>query len=965
MLKQQPEVNSVLREKDQERLMVDVANQMFSKKVLKAMEQGQETTLNSTQSIFLRAIAPMADRIAAEIKSALSPQPGMKKLHWLSLKDDDPKALAAIICQEVINVGSYGSKAVDIETRIVRRIQQQRGWREFEANEANKGYFKQMKKYLKQATGGNYKRSKMTQAAISAGVDFKSHKLEMGVGAMLLKLFILETGIAMEYEVAKPGKKGYKKDIFVKFTPKVKEVLAKRQGQFGEFFPERMPMLCEPSPWTTLSDGGYLCSSLTGSLIRSATEEYKREVDVNSIKPMLDGVNSIQDTGFRVNQRVHVLADYLFYHKEQGNNNTSTLPEPAVRQGQPADLEEHPTAKPWMSPEEYKAAKHQYNQEHSLEAKRFSQKQRAKYKAYEEEVSKWEATKNALKVATIMNNMPGLKYRLDQSFLKMTEGEYLEPEDAFFFPISCDFRGRNYAVSKHLNLLGNSLQKGLLEFAEPVAVGNNGVYWLKVALANALGNSPLGDEKLDKLSFDDRVKWVDKHYEYIMQSADSYEFHLTDSGEFIPPSFEYTNFFENADSPWEFIALAFELTDYWRLPSPEFESHAIVFLDAAQSGIQHLAGLTLDEDAAKFTNIVPSDKPFDMYGKVATEVEANIQKKLSEDIPFALSCKANEKNGFYEVYAEINLFAQEAKPFRCAIYRAESMAEAEEYMNSGAFKPSDIFGRWAGNVDRKIVKKSVMTKVYNSKLYRQNIFIEEFLDKQIKSGKFKTDDGHNTDVLGFEIRPEEMNPLRWACVRYLTTEIWHTIDSVVEGPARIMAWFNDVSNLITKEGKFIYWTSPIGLTVSQSTPKYRNPEQIVVDLKIQQINGIPASPNQRIRRKGNHPTDKVKVEESTRAFSPNFVHSLDAAMLLETVNISKKKGVDNFALIHDAYGTSPAHVDKLIESAKEAYSGIYSQDVLGRLYQELQEQTDIDLPEPPVKGKLNVADVINSDYFIA
>ena len=210
-----------------------------------------------------------------------------------------------------------------------------------------------------------------------------------------------------------------------------------------------------------------------------------------------------------------------------------------------------------------------------------------------------------------------------------------------------------------------------------------------------------------------------------------------------------------------------------------------------------------------------------------------------------------------------------------------------------------------------------------------------------------------------------MNPLRWACVRYLTTEIWHTIDSVVEGPARIMAWFNDVSNLIASEGKFIYWTSPIGLTVSQSTPKYRNPEQIVVDLKIQQINGIPASPNQRIRRKGNHPTDKVKVEESTRAFSPNFVHSLDAAMLLETVNISKKKGVDNFALIHDAYGTSPAHVDKLIESAKEAYSGIYSQDVLGRLYQELQEQTDIDLPEPPVKGKLNVADVINSDYFIA
>ena len=949
------------RELQHESLMVDVAQLAFDKRARKAKDRGQETTLNSTQSHFLRSIDIVGKQIEHEIQMAVGPAPGVKKLHWLALKDDNPMELAAIVCYEVMNVGTYGAKAMEVESKVVKRIQELRAWKEF--RNKNKEHFKKLRTYLNETTGGSYKRQKMTQTAVQSGVDYKGHRIEVAIGAALLKCFILATGLAHIVNIRKPGNTKHTISM-IEFVPEVKADLAKRHGEFGHNFPDKMPMLCKPDPWTSLSNGGFICNALSGSLIRHATDEYKREVNVSDLQPMLDGVNRIQETGFRVNQRVHALADYLFYHKERGNIQTRSLPEPASRHGQP-ELPDYPFELPGMTVPERKDAYAKMMDEDKDGLKRINSKRRALKDTYNKEVSKWEASKNTLKVARILNNMKGLKYRLDKNFLKRTQGMYQQPEDSFYYSISTDFRGRNYALSKHLNLQGGSLQKGLLEFAVPEKVGTKGAYWLKVSLANSLGTAPDGT-KVDKMTFDDRAKWVDDNYQLIIDTAKSYEFELTEGGKLKEPSFEYTVLFEAADSPWEFIAAAMELADYWNNPSPDFESHAIVLLDAAQSGIQHLTGMMKDEVSARFVNILPNEQPYDMYKKVADTVEKRIADKLTKDIPFKLDYNYNANNSFWEVYATIDLFKEEPKPFRCTIYKAKSEADAKNYKETTSFTPADILKRWQGNIDRKLCKKSVMTKVYNSKMYRQNEFIEEFLDKQIASGDFKDEHGHNTDCLLYEIKPDEQNPMRWSCIRYFVTELWHTIDSVVEGPAQLMAWFNEVAAIVAKNQQFIWWTSPIGLLVSQSTAKYRKTKSFTVDLILQQLKGTPKKANKpRVSRKGAHATDEVRVDDATRAFSPNFVHSFDAALLLDSANKAYEKGVRNFAFVHDAYGTSPASVDKLIQSAKESYISIYSVDVLDNLYRELVEQTGLEIPRPPELGNLDVTEVLKSDYFLA
>lgn len=80
-----------------------------------------------------------------------------------------------------------------------------------------------------------------------------------------------------------------------------------------------------------------------------------------------------------------------------------------------------------------------------------------------------------------------------------------------YFPHNLDFRGRIYPVPPHLNHIGSDLPRGLLYFSKGKPLGERGLYWLKVHLANKMGK--------DKLSFPERVEYVDSMMEIIKKCA--------------------------------------------------------------------------------------------------------------------------------------------------------------------------------------------------------------------------------------------------------------------------------------------------------------------------------------------------------------------------------------------------------------------------------------------------------------
>lgn len=73
------------------------------------------------------------------------------------------------------------------------------------------------------------------------------------------------------------------------------------------------------------------------------------------------------------------------------------------------------------------------------------------------------------------------------AMLKLNQAKKFRDFEEIFFPYNVDFRGRAYPVPPHLSIVGSDLCRALLMFAHPKPLGPNGLYWLKVHLANLAG----------------------------------------------------------------------------------------------------------------------------------------------------------------------------------------------------------------------------------------------------------------------------------------------------------------------------------------------------------------------------------------------------------------------------------------------------------------------------------------------
>lgn len=190
--------------------------------------------------------------------------------------------------------------------------------------------------------------------------------------------------------------------------------------------------------------------------------------------------------------------------------------------------------------------------------------------------------------------------------------------EKFYFPHNLDFRGRAYPLSPHFNHLGNDLSRSLLIFWKGKRLGPDGLNWLKVHLSNLFG--------VDKVPLEDRVKFTECHIEDIKDSAEN---PLNGKG-----------WWKTADKPWQALATCMELNEALKLDNPEdYISHQPVHQDGTCNGLQHYSALGGDVEGATQVNLVPSEKPQDVYSFVAKLVEARLEKAAAKGDEKALILK--------------------------------------------------------------------------------------------------------------------------------------------------------------------------------------------------------------------------------------------------------------------------------------------------------------------------------------
>jgi DNA-directed RNA polymerase len=131
----------------------------------------------------------------------------------------------------------------------------------------------------------------------------------------------------------------------------------------------------------------------------------------------------------------------------------------------------------------------------------------------------------------------------------------------------------------------------MLTFSEAKPLGKRGLYWLQVHLANFAGK--------DKMSFDDRAKYVDDNMENVRES--------------VRDPFSGNKWWMELDNPFQGLATCREIVHAIDSGNPETYMCCLpVHMDGSCNGLQHYAAIGRDTVGGKAVNLLESDGPEDV-----------------------------------------------------------------------------------------------------------------------------------------------------------------------------------------------------------------------------------------------------------------------------------------------------------------------------------------------------------------
>lgn len=255
----------------------------------------------------------------------------------------------------------------------------------------------------------------------------------------------------------------------------------------------------------------------------------------------------------------------------------------------------------------------------------------------------------------------------------------------------------------------------------------------------------------------------------------------------------------------------------------------------------------------------------------------------------------------------------------------------------------EIAQAWEGKVNRSLVKRNVMTVSYGATSFGMLEQIREDLAKEL--------DGKVRDYLGVA-EDEKMFPY----YKYISDYIQAEIGNVVQAAPLVMKWLKDCALVLAENNLPISWKTPAGFRALQSYKKF--------DLK--RLDTIIGGVRIQARYKQESPV--INKGRSGLGISPNVIHSFDAAHCQLTINACAAKGISDFCMIHDSYGTHAADVDTLAVTLREVFVSIYWDNWLQNLYDQFKAQAgDLanQLPQPPKRGTFNIELVKDAGYFFA
>ena len=540
-----------------------------------------------------------------------------------------PDVLAFLTLQVCLNtVGKQQSLATLAET-VGTRVRHSIDYMTFKKEMP--GYLKAVEKTM-DSKNSKYKATVLGLVQDKKGIPREKwtnqRETSIRVGTFLIYRLIESVQL---FELSKERKAKDKITTVVRALPGTIQWIEKAHQDCAAMSPQYLPMVIPPQDWESMYGGGFLSPAgpyrIPAVRMRHVepSDEMFDDADMSLVYRCLNG---LQKTPYRINERV------LEIMKEGAKYGIGGLPEPDIEASLEAPL--------WNNQEEFE----RIQQEEPDRLKKWKISRKLAYDAWHRHMSQRRT----------------LHWQL---FLS----EKFKAFEQIFFCWNMDWRGRVYPIQQYINPQADSNGKALIEFAKGKVLGRDGGRWLAIHGANTFG--------VDKVPFSDRVKWVKTNQDKILDSA-------------MNPM-DGARFWCEADSPYMFLAFCFEWADMCELEregkGEAFVSHIPVGMDGSCSGLQHYSALLKDEIGGQYVNLVPTERPSDIYAAVATEAEKIVAKDVE----------------------------------------------------------SEFAAMWHGKIDRGITKRNTMTWAYSATLHGFANQLEEELTKRDEDERIK---GQSKGYLG-------------------------------------------------------------------------------------------------------------------------------------------------------------------------------------------------------------------------
>ena len=694
----------------------DEYRHMAMSKLKECLSKRQDNGEGSNTIMGKGVINHLYENLAANMKvfvdAQLTPHGGVKPVYatflkWLDDCYQDRNELIALMCLSTLSkvidrVTMRGAESMDLSLSSIGRfigiqLVEEGTVQEF-VNQADEKTIKGLEGGLKTRNSDFYRRYYAMK--LMKDRDWHSTKFDKKeytlLGGKLLDILVASTDL---FEI-----RGTKGDVVSQLVPTQKFIDTWLVNEDYALLHAHAtcPIIIEPCDWISYEEGGYYGDLRPFSkFLRLFAfsdcgiffKQYMAKLKASDMSEPMKAVNAIQKTPWKIDTKVLEVAKQVI---ELGGERAG-IPRVEPFEGLPKLI--NPTE------EELKEHKHKL------------------FLLYKKEASR------KGKVLRVLANIK--------------TAERFKDYQEIYFPCNVDFRGRVYPIPS-FSFQGDDLNKGLLQFANaPKVTDESSERWFMIAGAEFAG--------IDKVSFDDEIKWVKENHKNIMDTSKD--------------PIGMIDWWGNLDCPWEFLQFSFE---YAKLQEWK-ETHGgsiigwttgvPVAFDGTCSGLQHFSAILRDPIGAEAVNLKPSDKPQDIYGRVANVVNEVLQK--------------DAKEGTIDSWEETKKRTK---------YGTKTLAQL--WLTFG--------------VTRKVTKRSVMTLAYGSKEFG---FRDQVLEDTIRP---HLDEGIFTE--------ENANQ----AAGYMAKLIWNAVRKVVVKAVEGMEWLQKVARLVCKNENVVQWTTPMGLLIQQT-----------------------------------------------------------------------------------------------------------------------------------------------------